>query len=161
MSMQKIATLALGLLLSGTLAAHPAVDKAKVAEAIKADVHLLVAQFNARDVEKAVAHDTPNYVGMFHGMPNVNGAAEDMAVTKQQVSDPAANVAVSNEKVDVADSGEMAVYRATYAYRYTDPATKQPTTEHGNWLMGYQKQADGSWKLTWGVISDTGPGAAK
>jgi len=77
------------------------------------------------------------------------------------VADPAANVSVSNEIVDVAASGDMAVYRATYAYRFTDPATKQPATEHGNWLMGYKVQPDGSWKLAWGVVSDTGPAAAK
>ena len=157
----RIATMAVGALLSGSLSAHPAVDTAKVADAVKADAHLVVQQFNAREVDKGVAHDAPNYVGMFHGMPNVNGPAEDLAATKQQASDPAANLSVSNEVVDVAASGEMAVYRATYAYTLTDPATSKPMIEQGNWLLGYKIQPDGSWKVTWGVASDTGPAKAK
>ena len=157
----KIAFMVLGALAAGSLAANPAVDTAKVASDVKADVHLLIKEFNARDVEKAVAHDAPDYVGMFHGSANVHGPAEDLKLTREQTSDPAAHVAVSNETVDVAKSGDMAVYRATYAYTFTDPASKKPTTEHGNWLLGYKAQPDGSLKLAWSVVSDTGPAAAK
>jgi hypothetical protein len=46
--------------------------------------------------------------------------------------------------------------RANYAFRFTDPKTNKPTTEHGNRVMGYKVQPDGSWKLAWGVVSDTG-----
>lgn len=135
-------------------------DTAKIADAIKADVTQLVAHFNAHDAEKAVSHDAPDYVGMFHGMPNVVGPAADLALTKLQVADAASNIVVSDETVDVASAGDMAVYRATYAYTMTDPATKKPITENGNWLLGYKPQADGSWKISWGVVSDTGPAPA-
>ena len=37
---------------------------------------------------------------------------------------------------------------------FTDPKTKAPTTEHGNWVMGWKAQADGGWKLAWSVASD-------
>jgi len=132
------------LFVAGSLAAHPVADQAKVAAAIKSDVHLLVEEFNGHDAAKAVAHDSPGYVGMFHGMANTNGPAEDMVVTRQQVADPAANLSVSNEIVDSASAGDMAVYRATDAFRFTDPATRQPTTEAGNWVMSYKVQPDGS-----------------
>jgi ketosteroid isomerase-like protein len=92
---------------------------------------------------------------MFHGMANAIGPAGDMAITKQQLADPAAKVVVSDESVDVAASGDLAVYRATYAFTYTDPKTKTPTTEHGNWLIGYRRQADGALKVSWDVVSDT------
>jgi len=136
--------------------ATPQVDTAKIAESVKADVDQLVAQFNAHDAEAAVAHDAQDYVGMFHGMPNVEGPAGDLAVTKQQVSDPAAKVTINSHNVDVARSGEMAVDRATYSFDYTDPKTKKVVTETGNWVLGYKEQADKSWKLAWAVVSDTG-----
>jgi ketosteroid isomerase-like protein len=158
----KRAGVALSVLLAATLAAcakpeavKPAVDTAAFAEDVKEDLHQLIADFNAHDAAKAVGHDAPDYVGMFHGLPNVKGPAEDLALTKQQVADPLAKVSVSDETVDVAASGDMAVYRATYAYDFTDPKTKGPTTEHGNWVLGYKREADGSLKIAWGVIADT------
>ncbi|MFC4295758.1 YybH family protein [Novosphingobium tardum] len=132
------------------------IDTAKIADAVKGDVGQLVTTFNAHDAAMTVAHDAPDYVGMFHGAPNVVGPEQDLAVTKRQVSDPAAKVAVSDEVVDVAKSGEMAVYRATYAFTFTDPKSKAVVTEPGNWILGYKVQADGTWKMAWSVVSNTG-----
>ena len=42
-----------------------------------------------------------------------------------------------------------------YAYDFTDPKTKKPTTEHGNWLLVFKKQSDGAMKEAYGVVSDT------
>ena len=175
MKLSKLSTLALAAVLAGSLAAcnapeavkaaapvepaKPAVDTAKIAAAVKAVAAQLVADFNAKDAAKAVSHDEAGYVGMFHGAPNTVGPEADLAMTKMQVSDPNVKLTIADATVDVAASGEMAVYRTTYAYVSTDPKTKKPTTENGNWLLGYKAQADGSWKLAWGVVSDTGPAA--
>jgi len=153
-----VAAVAVSLSACAKPAEPPApVDTAKIADAVKADVTQLVADFNARDAVKATSHDASDYVGMFHGMPNVVGPAQDLELTKQQVADPAVDLKVADEVVDVAKAGDMAVYRATYAYRFTDSKTKQPVTENGNWVLGYKAQADGGWKIAWGVVSDTGP----
>lgn len=156
------AVAALGLLgACGTQqAAAPAGDAARIADAVKGQTAGLIAAFNAHDAEKAVSYDAPDYVGMFHGFPNVVGPQADLAMTKQQAADTATKVTVSDEDVSVAKSGDRALYRATYAYTFTDPKTKQPTTEHGNWLIGWREQTDGSWKAAWSVVSDTGPGAS-
>ena len=153
---------ALLLLGTVTLAAcnKPAATSAKAdtsaAEAaIKADIAKLVEEFNAKDAKAVVAHDAPDEVSMFHGTPNTVGPEADLMITTKQMQDPLAKVAVSNEKVDVAASGEMAVYRAEYAYTMTDTATKKPVVERGNWLVGYKTQADGSWKIAWNVVSNT------
>lgn len=167
MIISKLAATAAVLALAASLsacakpeAAKPVVDTAKVAEAVKADLTQLVADFNAKDAAKAAAHDAPDYVGMFHGAPNVVGPEQDLALTKMQVSDPAVKLVMSDEVVDVAASGEMAVVRSTYAYTFTDPKTKAPTTENGNWVLGYKTQPDGAWKIAWAVVSDTPPAAA-
>ena len=166
-SMRRFATLhisaaaaVLGMLAgcSAKNAAEPAAtDAAQITQAVKADVATLVTAFNSRDAEKAVSFDAPDYVGMFHGQPNVVGPEADLALTKQQIADPASKVEVSGEDVSVAAAGDRALWQATYAYTFTDSATKRATTEHGNWLLGFRKQPDGSWKIKWGVVSDTGP----
>ncbi len=166
----KLAGAALTVLLAATLGAcakpvaepaKPVVDTAKVADTVKADVRQMIADFNAHDAAKAVTHDAPDYVGMFHGLPNVKGVAEDLELTKQQLADTSSKIDVADEVVDVAASGDMAVYRATYTYGFTDPKTKAATTETGNWVMGYKAQPDGALKLAWGVVSDTGAAPAK
>lgn len=136
-------------------AAKPTVDTSKIAETVKADFNQLVADFSAKDVDKAVSHDAAGYVGMFHGQPNLVGPAADALVTKQQVSDPNVKLSVTTDAVDVAEAGDMAVVRATYDFGFTDPKTKAPTNEHGNWVLGYKKQADGGWKIAWAVVSDS------
>jgi len=141
-------------------AADPAVAAAKVSATVKRDLALLVDSFNAKSVDQAVSHDADEYVGMFHGAPNVHGPSEDAVVTRQQVSDPNVMLAVKTDAVDVAEAGDMAVVRATYQYTFTDPATKAVRTEVGNWVLGYKKQADGAYRIAWAVVSDTPPPAA-
>jgi ketosteroid isomerase-like protein len=133
---------------AGGASAGPASDT------VMADVHQLIAQFNAHDAAGAVSHDAPDFVGMFHGTPNYIGPAGDLAITKAQLADPAAKVVVTDERVDA--SGDLAVYRSTYAFTYTDPKTKAVTVEHGNWLLGYRLEPDKTWKVIWSSVSDTG-----
>lgn len=154
--------LALGFVAFGALAAcqpkaDAPVDTAKAAADITAASQTLIGAFNAKDADKAVSFDMDDYVGMMHGQPNIVGKAKDLEITKLQIADPAAKVEVSDSQVDVAKGGDMAVQRMTYAYTFTDPKTKSPTTERGNWVLGWKAQPDGSWKLAWTVISDTTP----
>ena len=135
-------------------------DKGKISGAIKDDVHEVVAAFNTKDADKVVTHDAPDIVFMFHGQPNVVGVAADLASTKQMVADPRAYIQLGNETVDVADSGEMAVYHTVYKFTSTNPKGKGDVVEHGNWLIGY-KLIDGKWKIAWNVVSDTGPPPAE
>ncbi|MBU1375157.1 MAG: DUF4440 domain-containing protein [Alphaproteobacteria bacterium] len=137
--------------------AKPAVDLAKIEADVKADMFAVVDAVNARDAEKAVSHDAPNFVGMFHGGPNTNGPAEELALTKQQLNDPNVKLEVSNPVVDVAASGDMAVWRSGYAFTFTDPKTKAAVVENGNWVTVYRVQPDGAWKQSLAVVSDTGP----
>ncbi|MEO8927364.1 MAG: DUF4440 domain-containing protein [Caulobacteraceae bacterium] len=144
-----------------TDAAKPAADTGKIADAVKADVAQLVTDFNAHDATKTNSHDAPDVIAMGHGSPNVVGAAADLAsAQKGFAADPTQHVTTANEVVDVATSGDMAVYRATYVFNGTDPKTKKAVSDTGNYLAGYKKQADGSWKIAWSVVSDTKPAPA-
>jgi len=137
------------------------VDTGKIADAVKADEDQLTADFNAHDLTKAVSHDAPDIVGMFHGQPNIVGPAADTESTKKMFAAmPDAHIAVADEHVDVASAGDMAVYHATYTFTFTDPKTKKPSTETGNIVAGYKPQADGSWKMEWSIGADTPAAAA-
>ncbi|MFM5953060.1 MAG: YybH family protein [Novosphingobium sp.] len=148
-----VATAALALVAG--CARAPANESAKASDEVKANMTEMVAAFTARDADKAVSWDAPNFVGMFHGTPNITGQDADRALTKQQVDDPAMKFSVSDVVVDAAASGDLAVWRAAYSYTYTDPVSKKPRTEVGNWVVGWKRQADGKMKEAWGVVSDT------
>lgn len=135
-------------------------DTGKVADDVTAAMEGAIAGFNAHDPAKATAIDGPGFIGMFHGMNNTSGVAQDLALTTAQVSDPAAKVEVVSPEVNVAAGGDMAVWNASYAYTHTDPATKAPATEHGNWVVVFRRQADAGMKATLGVVSDTAPAKA-
>lgn len=154
-----LAPLAAVLLAAGCSAPAPATkpaDTGKAADEVKDGMGKLIAAFNAHDLAGAVALDAPDFVGMLHGMPNAIGPEGDSAVTKQQMADPAQKVDAQDARVDVASAGDMAVWRATYSYTFTDPVKKAPTTERGNWVTVWKRQADGTMKIALSMVSDTG-----
>ena len=137
--------------------ATPKVDRAEVADNVRTVVTELVAAINAHDVEKVISHDAPDIVAMFHGTPNVVGPEEDKKMTAQLLADPAAHLRVTNETVDVAEAGDLAIYRATYAFTMTDPRTRKPVVEPGNWVVALKPGSGGTWQVVWDVVSNTGP----
>ena len=106
-----------------------------------------------------VPWNIPTKSGPSHDTANVIGQEADRAITKEQVADPGMKFSVGDEAIEVAASGDLAVWRATYSYTFTDPKTKQPKTEVGNWVVMWKRGSDGAMKETWSVVSDT-PAAA-
>lgn len=146
-------------------AAKSGVDTGKIADAVKADVAQNAADFNAHDPVKVASHDAPDVVQIFHGTANESGPAADQAASVKFFADnPTTHFSVTDGSVDVSASGDMAIYRSSYAMTVTDPKTKKDVTETGNYIAAYKPQTDGSWKLAWSVGSDTpapAPAAAK
>jgi ketosteroid isomerase-like protein len=141
----------------------PAADTGKIAAAVKADVDQLSNDFNAHDADRVAGHDAPDVVQMAHGGANTTGTAADLAANKQLfATDKIARVTLANTSVGVSAAGDMAVYRSTYVYTFTNPKTKAPDTESGNYLAGYKRQPSGAWRIEWSVLSNTpAPPAAK
>ena len=50
------------------------------------------------------------------------------------------------DRVQVAESGDLAYTRGRYTMTVTDPRTNGPFISKGNYLTVWKKQADGSWK---------------
>jgi ketosteroid isomerase-like protein len=141
--------------------AKPAVDTAKIAEAVKADALQRIADVNAHDAAKVASHDAADAVSMFHGRANAAGpAAIETGFQQSLALTPDLHVVLTDPSVDVAAGGDMAVFRATTTATYTDPKTKAQTTVASNSLSEYKPQADGSWKIVWSVVSDVAPAPA-
>lgn len=131
-----------------------AVDPHAVASEVKAAIKTQVDAYAARDPVKAASIASQDMLGMFHGEPNVVGKDAVLSQIKEQMSDPALKLEVSDETVDVAASGELAVYHATYHFTFTNPANKRPMVEVGNWVAVFTRQPDGSMKMSKDMVLD-------
>jgi ketosteroid isomerase-like protein len=56
-------------------------------------------------------------------------------------------MSLSNEKTEVAGSGDLGYRPGTFKITYTNPQTKQAENSAGTYLTVFRKQADGSWKM--------------
>lgn len=146
------ALLAAGFALVLAQPAAAAVDKARAAAEIKAAVAVLTGGINAHDPAKATAYDATDVISMEAGRPDVVGAAADAAGFKQAFGEaPAWRVGLIDETVDVADSGELAVYRSTYHEDSTNAGV--PMTHRTHFIAEFRRGPDGAWKMAWYVVS--------
>ena len=136
---------------SSPAAAAPA-DAAAIAKTIKADVAQLIAGLNAHDPVRATAYDAPDVISMECGRPSTIGIDADREGFKIGFArNPLWRVRLIDETVDVASSGDMAVYRGTY---HEDSSRAGVAMTHKmNFLAEFKRQRDGSWKIAWYIVS--------
>lgn len=133
------------------IAAVPA-DTAVIAETIKADVAQVVAGINAHDAAKTTAYDAPDVISMECDSPSTAGVEADREGFEAGFAhDPQWKVALIDETVDVASSGDLAVYRGTY--NEDNSRNGVLMTHKTNFLAEFKRQSDGSWKIAWYSVS--------
>lgn len=129
------------------------VDTAAIAETIKTDVAQLVAGLNAHDAVKTTAYDSPNIISMECGSPSTIGVEADREGFKMGFAhDPFWRVSLLDETVDVASSGDLAVYRGTYNEDNSRAGVLM--THKTNFIAEFKRQSDGSWKIVWYSVSN-------
>lgn len=143
-------------LLSAALIAAPAqatpAGNARIAATIRADVAELIAGINAHDPVRATMFDAPDIVSMEAGRPPSTGVAADrqgLAMAFQH--SPGWHVRLIDEAVDVAGSGDMAVYRGTY-WQDSDNHG-QAMTQRVNFVAGFHRERNGNWRIGWSVVA--------
>ncbi len=137
---------------SASWTAAASVDTAVIAKTIKADVAQLVAGLNAHDPVKTTAYDAPNVISMECGSPSTVGIEADREGFKMGFAhDPLWKVSLIDETVDVASSGDLAVYRGTYNEDNSRAGVLM--THKTNFLAEFKRQSDGSWKIVWYSVS--------
>ena len=130
-----------------------AIDQSAIAETIKAAVAQVVAGINAHDPIKTTAYDAPAIVSMECGSPSAVGIEadrEDFRLGFQH--DPLWKVSLIDETVDVASSGDFAVYRGTY--NEDSSSAGVPMTHKTNFLAEFKRQGDGFWRIVWYSVSN-------
>ena len=134
-------------------------DVGQVKREVLDRVHGVIAALNAHDVAATraavLAADAPDLVVMNHGQAVQRGIAPDLETALQSVADPKSSTTLGDESVDVAASGDLAVYHASYRISFTDPASKRVLVENGQWIAVYKRQSDGSMKMAWDIAADT------
>jgi ketosteroid isomerase-like protein len=129
------------------------VDKAAIAETIKRDVAQVVAGLNAHDPARVTAFDAPDVISMECGSPSTVGIKADRQGFKSGFAhDPLWKVSLIDETVDVAGSGDLAVYRGTY--NEDNGQAGVLTTHKTNFLAEFKRQTDQSWKIAWYSVSN-------
>lgn len=113
----------------------------------------VVAAYNAQDAHAAAAYDAPDYVGVYHGSPNVNGPAADEAGMKAQMAATRVEWQLGKDKVTVARAGDLALFEAPYTFVITNPEGGV-VRESGSWIAMFRRQDDGSLKLWRSIASD-------
>jgi uncharacterized protein (TIGR02246 family) len=124
----------------------PATDAASVEKAIRAVEDQWNKDYNARDIDAVMGHYADDAALANPGAPIAAASESRRAAITQFLSDPSLKISFASDRVQVAKSGDLAYTRGHYTMQGTDPATKQPRTENGNYLTVWQKQADDSWK---------------
>lgn len=151
----KPSLLLLAFAAAGTASSTAAVsvDTAAIAETIKADVAQLVAGLNAHDAVKTTAYDAPNIISMECGSPPTVGVEADREGFKMGFArDPLWRVSLIDETVDVASSGDLAVYRGTY--NEDNGRAGVLMTHKTNFIAEFRRQSDGSWRIVWYSVSN-------
>ncbi len=143
----KVAAAALGVLaIAGCSQEPPKADTAAIKQQI--------LQQEARWNEAYKKRDGAALAAMYADDATLANANESLIrgkdaiqkTTAQFASDPNMRVTFAANRVEVAQSGELAYSRGQYMMTTSNPATNAPQTTNGYYLTVWKKQADGSWK---------------
>ena len=136
-----------------------AVDPAAIERELKTIESSWEKDYQARDVDKAVAHYANDAAVANPGVALASDDVSRKLGIAQFLSDPSIKISFASDRTGIAQSGEMAYTRGHYAIETTDPKTKRPRTDTGSYLTVWKKQGDGSWKAVEDFITPGAPPA--
>ena len=112
----------------------------------------IVAGINAHDVDQATRFDADDIVSMESGRPTSNGIFEERKGLSQAFQYATTwRLSLIEETVDVANSGELAVYRSTYNEDSVENGV--PMTHRVNFIAEFRRDYNGRFKVVWSVVS--------
>jgi uncharacterized protein (TIGR02246 family) len=121
-------------------------------DAVNRAAQEIMAAFEAKDSAKVISYYAPDAVIATTGRPAAKDGEAVSKAIRDDIADTNFKISLSNEKTEVAGSGDLAYRRGTFKITYTNPQTKQAENAAGTYLTVFRKQADGSWK----VVEDFG-----
>ncbi len=101
---------------------------------------------DAKDLDKCMSYYLDDAVLLGPGAPAQVGKENIRKFIQGMISAPGMQIAFPSATVTVARSGDLAEDRGTYQVSVTDKKGKA-TTQTGQYVLVWKKQADGSWKI--------------
>jgi ketosteroid isomerase-like protein len=139
---------------------NQASSQSAIASQIRADVAEIVAGINSKDVDRATRFDAPDLISMESmRAPSFGAKADREGLSMTFKYAPSWHLSLIDEVVDVATSGDMAVYRSTYEEDSMRDGV--PYTHKGNYVAGFRRDPDGKWRVHWSVIAWQSPSKKK
>lgn len=127
-------------------AAQPPVSTGADEAAIRAALESWSAASQAKDAEAFASVYAPDAVLMLEGIPDAQGQEAILALIGAMMQDPNFELSFEAEEVVVAGSGDLAYETGTYGLTMSDPEGN-PAPTHGHYVVVWQKQPDGAWKV--------------
>ncbi|MFD9669925.1 YybH family protein [Rhodococcus sp. NPDC059968] len=116
-------------------------------DAVDRTAQEILAALQAKDSAKVTSYYAPDAVLATPGRPAARGGEAVSKAIRTDSADPNFTISPSNEKTEVAGSGDLAYRRGTLTITYTNPQTNQAENAAATYLTVFRKQADGSWKV--------------
>ena len=121
-------------------------------DAVNRTAEEILAALQAKDSAKVNSYYAPDAVIATTGRPAAKDGRAVSRAIKDDIADPNFKMSLSNEKTEVAGSGDLAYRRGSYKITAMNPQTKQVEHSVGTYLTVFRKHGDGSWK----VVEDFG-----
>jgi len=99
-----------------------------------------------RDSEALAGFFAEDAAMAYPGAQLVRGQDKIRETSAEFANDENLNVSFKANRVEVAESGELAYSRGQYLMTATNPQTNQPESTQGYYLTVWKRQPDGTWK---------------
>ena len=113
---------------------------------IRAAVKEWSAAAQAKDAESFARIYAEDAVLMLENAPDMRGMAAIREGIGGLMQDPNFDLSFGADNVVVARSGDLAYETGTYSLTMSDPE-ERPATQKGHYVVVWQKQTDGEWKV--------------
>ena len=156
-SRTNLGLVAFGMLATAGCDTYEKPNAAKMEQQILAQEERWNQAYAKRDGEALAGFFAEDAAMASPGEELVRGKASIREATEAFAKDPNLNVSFRANRVQVAQSGDLAYTRGQFMLTSTDPSTNQPQSSRGYYLTVWQKQADGSWKAVEDFITPGPP----
>jgi len=132
-------------------------NKAAIEKSVREVEANIAKAIASKDAAGFASNYATDAVLMTPGAPAMNGHDAISAGMGGMLADPNLKIEFSADRVEIADSGELAATRGNYTLTATDPATKKPINDKGAYVTVFRKQTDGAWKAVLDINSSEVP----
>lgn len=144
-------SISVAVLIVSCVPAHAA-TASPIAARVEAEVAEMVAGINGKNADAATRYDAPDIVVMQSFSPPAVGRETDRSgYIESFKQNQGWHITKIDETVDVAKSGDLAVYRGTYDEDAINGGVLM--THRVDYLAGFKHDADGVWRMHWAVIN--------